>query len=74
MQAAGVCRQQPPQTMVAGALKNPTTGEVMPRVDSFWPQIPDTEWCGQWKLRPSAIDMDAIDLSALSEASVEGNA
>lgn len=74
MQPLGNCQARPPVPLTIGMMQNKITGQTQPMIDSFWPMTPDTEWCGHWTLRPSAVDMKALDLDALDEKAMEGNA
>ena len=68
----GVCRQHPPVPLIVGAVKHPTTGNPQPVTDSFWPQVPDSEWCGQWE---RTIDLSRdLNVAALESAETEGTA
>lgn len=66
-QAGGVCRAWPPVPMVAGIMKHPTTGETFPRVNTYWPEIPDSEWCGAYEKRAhgAGIDLGKLDIEEL---------
>jgi hypothetical protein len=55
---------------MAGMLKHPITGELFPAVKTYWPEIPDTEWCGEYAQRPFA----QVDLEKLDEADLKGSA
>lgn len=68
----GVCRERPPVPMLIGAAKHPITQQQTPVCNTFWPQIPDTEWCGHWMIR-TAVGTE-IDISKLDLAALEGNA
>lgn len=68
-QPGGVCRARPPVPMVTGMIKHPVTGEMLPHVNTYWPQIPDSEWCGGFERRPYGV---AIDLSKLDAAEMGG--
>lgn len=69
-QPLGVCRARPPVPMMVGTAKN-MAGQMVPLTDTFWPQVPDTEWCGSWSSR---LELSAIDLTALQPEEMEGTA
>ena len=72
-QPLGVCRARPPVPMLVGMLKHPVTQEPVPRNDSFWPQVPDTEWCGAHQERPRmSKNAPEIDLGKLDITELEG--
>jgi hypothetical protein len=63
---SGVCRQtQPTAFIVAMVAHQIMKNQQIPIVDSFWPPIPESEWCGQWNAAPKSYA--DIDLSKLSE-------
>lgn len=68
MQPMGTCHAGPPTLILLGR-----THDNRPVTDSFWPMVPDTEFCGGWKQapRPSALN---IDLTKLDVEQLEGNA
>ena len=66
----GVCRRVPPVPVMAGMLKHPITQELFPAVKTYWPEIPDTEWCGEYVQRP----FSQVDLEKLDEADLKGSA
>ena len=69
-QPGGVCRANPPTPVMAGMLKHPITGELFPAVKTYWPEIPDTEWCGAYLRKP----FGKVDLEKLVPAEADGNA
>lgn len=67
-QPSGMCRQKPPAVIMIGMQPHPIAkNQGMPIVDSFWPPIPESEWCGQWSA--AAKTYADIDLSKLGEVS-----
>lgn len=74
MQPMGHCRFNPPTPLVVGMQQNKITQQVQPIVDSFWPMLPDTEWCGGWGLRLGAVDMKELDARQFEDADTEGSA
>jgi hypothetical protein len=65
-QPGGVCRERQPTAIMVGMQPHPIAKDRgMPIIDSFWPPIPEGEWCGQWEA-PKA-PLSEIDLSRLSE-------
>lgn len=72
MQPMGKCHRNPPVTYVVGQQKTPL-GQVQTLADSFWPVVPDTDFCGEWKIagRPAAA---SIDLTTLDVKELEGRA
>lgn len=69
-QPMGVCRQSPPTVVLIGMAQDPVTQRQVPVTDTFWPQVPDTELCGQHQARP-VVD---IDLTKLDAELIEGSA
>ena len=71
-QAMGVCRGAPPVPMVVG-MGQDMSGKPVPIVNTYWPQVPDSEVCGHWERK---VDLAAIDLTKLDleEAVSEGTA
>lgn len=65
----GVCRPRPPVPMVVGIIKHPTTGEMFPKVNTYWPEVPDSEWCGYYERKAFGA---GIDLSKLAVEELEG--
>lgn len=68
MNPVGVCRALPPTVMMVGMSKHPISGQQVPVTNTYWPQIPDSEWCGAWLLRTAMganIDLTKIDVDAL---------
>lgn len=70
-QAAGVCRAHPPVPMPVGAVKHSVTGEIFPKINTYWPEIPDSEWCGAYEKRAYG---PGIDLAKLDVQELEGEA
>lgn len=70
-QPIGWCRADPPRAILVGSSQDPVTKQVVPLVNTYWPQIPDTEWCGAWKMRGQIVE---IDLSDLGQENMEGSA
>lgn len=70
-QAGGACRGRPPVPMMAGMVKHPISGEVVPRVLTFWPEVLDTLWCGDFVRKPLGA---SVDLSKLAVEELEGQA
>ena len=67
-QPMGVCRSRPPIPVMTGMLKHPISGEICPSIKTFWPELPDSEWCGGYMRRP----VEVVDLKELAE--MEGHA
>lgn len=72
MQPIGKCHRNPPVTFVVGQVKS-QLGQVQALADSFWPTVPDTDFCGEWKAAPRHAALD-IDLTKLDVEQLEGNA
>lgn len=68
-QPLGVCRARPPVPMMIGMNKHPVSGEMLPVINTYWPQVPDTEWCGGFERKAFGKN---IDLSKLEPAELEG--
>ena len=66
----GLCRSRAPVPILIGMAKDPITGNVFPQVNTFWPQIPDTEWCGSYD---HGIDVSAIDISKLGAVDLDAD-
>ena len=70
----GMCRKRPPTMLLLGMAPHPMNPkQQMPITDSFWPPIPETEWCGKWALaNRAAIQVQptpiVLDLPKLREA------
>lgn len=69
-QQGGVCRARPPVPLMLGMLKHPVTGEMFPAVKTYWPEIPDTEWCGGYTRKA----FGKVDLEKLDAAELDGSA
>lgn len=69
--ALGHCRESPPS--VVPLVKMQSDGGVFTVADTFWPMVPDHEWCGAWVSRP-AFDVRSIDLKDLKPEAIEGTA
>jgi|HubBroStandDraft_5_1064220.scaffolds.fasta_scaffold583033_1 hypothetical protein len=65
-QAMGHCRARPPTLVLLGMNAN-----HKPVTDTFWPMVPDHEWCGEFEVRPSFGEIDFTELDAVP---VEGTA
>lgn len=67
MQIMGKCHEAPPTLLLLGRAQN-----GLPVVDTFWPPVPDTEFCGRHQLsKPRAA---SINLAEIATESLEGNA
>jgi hypothetical protein len=66
----GNCHANPPTLVFIGQAQN-AAGGVVPLTNTYWPAIPDTEWCGAHQPK---IDLGAIDADALQAAPAEGTA
>ena len=64
----GICRSRPPVPLMLGIGKD-ALGNSQPVIQTYWPQIPDTEWCGDWQAK---VDMGLLDAMALENAEVQG--
>lgn len=64
----GNCRARAPQVVMTGQIQNKITGEVVPMVQTYWPQVPDAAWCGDFTKRP----YQDVDLATLSQEAMEG--
>ena len=62
LQPIGLCRRRPPTLVFMGTLQG-----GKPVTDTFWPMVPDLEWCGEHAARGNGrtIDLAAIDVDAL---------
>ena len=69
-QPLGVCRARPPVPVMAGMVKHPVTGEAFPQVKTYWPEIPDSEWCGTYIRKPFGV----ADLEQMDAAEASGSA
>ena len=68
LMTSGVCRSRPPVPMMIGS------SEGKPLVATYWPQVPDSELCGDWHERSREADMKNIDISSIDVAEIEGTA
>lgn len=73
LQPMGVCREKPPLQLMVGQMVNKITNQPEPLIGTYWPQVPDTEWCGSWSPRFSGVDRTLIDISK-SDVPMEGQA
>lgn len=69
----GVCRARPPIPVMVGMAKHPVSGQPVAVINTYWPEIPDVEWCGAHELRAD-IALQSIDLSRLDTTDVSGSA
>ena len=69
-QPGGFCRARPPSVLMVG-MGEGFDRRPIPVVNTYWPQVPDTEWCGEWGPK---LDLTAIDPEALQNAEMEGTA
>lgn len=69
--ALGHCRESPPS--IVALVRTQSDGSVVSVADTFWPMVPDGEWCGAWVAKP-AFDAKAIDLKSLDADAIEGTA
>lgn len=69
--ALGHCHESPPS--VVALVKTTPDGQVFTTADTFWPMMPDSEWCGAW-IAKAAFDARAIDLKSLNTEAIEGTA
>lgn len=68
--SAGMCRRYPATPVFMGI--NPQGGPV---VNTLWPGMGDTDWCGEHQFAVHGLDLGEIaGLEALAEEPVEGNA
>ena len=72
----GACHSRGPSVMFGGMLtdangqqvRNLRTGQFVPNIDSYWPPVPDTEWCGDHAARPVGdIDLSKLAVEELAE-------
>lgn len=72
MKPGGFCRQKPPTVFLVGMGKT-VVGDPYPLAGSYWPQVPDTEWCGAWVEAAPApklkIDLDKLNVDELAGSS-----
>jgi hypothetical protein len=74
----GNCHSRAPVVMFSGMavdiqgqqIRNPMTGQFMANFDTFFPALPDTEWCGDHQPRL----VKDLDLSALKPEELKGDA
>lgn len=72
----GHCHSRAPAVMFVGMandikghpIQHPASGQFMANVDSFWPALPDTEWCGDHQPRL----VKDVDLSELKPEELAG--
>lgn len=67
-QPVGVCRARPPVPIMAGMVQHSVRGPI-PMINTYWPEIPDTEWCGDFARKAYGM---GIDLSKLAVEELEG--
>lgn len=67
-QPRGACRARPPVPMMVGVAKHPLSQQSVPQVLTFWPEVADMLWCGDFTRLPVGA---AIDLSKLSAEELE---
>ena len=62
-QPRGVCRSLPPVPLMSGMAKHPVSGELFPVIKTYWPEIPDTEWCGGYVRKVyTPLDLESAEL------------
>ncbi len=50
-QPMGLCHFNPPTLLLLGMRQHPVMpNQGVPVTDTFWPAVPESEWCGQWRL------------------------
>lgn len=72
----GNCHSRAPVVMFSGMandvqgqpVRNPRNGQFLPNIDSYWPMVPDTEWCGDHTARL----VKDVDLSELKPEELAG--
>lgn len=77
LQAHGNCRAKPPTALVVGMRPPQLQGQQpQPVVDSFWPLVLDTLWCGSYRERTAVLErsLPQIDLEKLTPDAIEGSA
>jgi hypothetical protein len=75
LQPIGKCRFNPPVTHVIGTTQHPQTRHQVPHVGTYFPELPDTEWCGAYSRRqPKQVAMAQINLERLNIGELEGSA
>lgn len=42
-----LCKRHPPQCATAIPQRNPFTQEVLPMIIAGWPQVSESDWCGE---------------------------
>ena len=67
MQPMGDCHEGPPTALLLGRAQN-----GLPVVDTFWPRVPDTEFCGAHQLPKHRAE--SINLAEIAPEALEGNA
>lgn len=71
MQIMGTCHGRPPTLLLLGR-----TQAGQPVTDSFWPIVPETEFCGAFvrQISARAQALEHIDMSKLNIEDLEGSA
>jgi hypothetical protein len=67
----GHCRGATPTLVMVGLAARPNNQEPLPVTRTYWPAIPDTEWCGVFE---RSAGFAGIDMSLLNTAAIEGTA
>ena len=76
-QAMGTCHSRAPVVMFIGMandangqpLRNMHTGQYLANIDTFFPAVPDTEWCGDHTARLiKDVDLSKLEPEELKEA------
>jgi hypothetical protein len=57
--------------MMITIAKNPVTGDPFPVINTYWPEVPDTEWCGDYTRKAFGA---ANDLEKMDRTEAEGSA
>ena len=70
-QTMGLCRSRAPVPILVGMING--DGGPMPVVNTYFPQVPDNEWCGDY-MPLKALTVPRLDLAELESALTEGNA
>lgn len=68
---SGVCKGAPPVAVVVGVQKD-LAGQPHPMLNSFWPTVGASDFCGQFK-RDDDKELEPIPI-AIPEGTKEGNA